>query len=190
MYLSVNAWDTDINIENGHLRFPPVSGGSFIPEAIPVDTTKRLFVPPETAVEMVYKLTNARIAAPPELVLNPAVNPAMARWLVRTSNPVTVRVSKTGRSVETDQFYVGWSFGEDWGIGNHTAVLARARTFAVAVAAERQPSSITRQYSPAQVGVRRSKATGLRLNFITVKLRSDKAIGTEAVEPKTGSGGS
>ena len=102
--LSIAAYATDIRVEDGSLRLPQGSGGSFTWREIAVGA--ELPISPEAAANAVARSTGSKIASVPRLIL-PTFregSPAAARWLISLSPAPTVSVKGQSPSRPRDVF--------------------------------------------------------------------------------------
>jgi hypothetical protein len=127
--VAISAWANELKLDNGALRFPPISGNEFVAIGIPSGHNGEFPSAPEDAVAFVAGRYSRRIAAVPELVmpLNSVGLPQNARWRLRLERSVTVRTTRA--LSETDELYV-------------MSASTRVSTLVTAIASSDQPSSI------------------------------------------------
>jgi hypothetical protein len=111
--IASSAYNTDVKIEDGRLRFASQHGNDFWLAAIPVRTGYAMPVTPEAAVKVAWEATGARIDEVPRLILpHRRYFPQFARWRVSLERPVRVQGLKSATIFQTDELYVGHSLGE------------------------------------------------------------------------------
>ena len=125
---AVSAYATDLQLSNGKLLFPVVSGEEFKWMGIPVGFAG-LPLPPEEAVAAMFAQVKRRVAAAPELVIPGHSIPQLARWHLRLDSTAALR-TKEG-IVRQQDVYVG---------------MRRAGDTLLARLAPSQPDSITFQW--------------------------------------------
>jgi hypothetical protein len=106
--IAVSAYNADVGIENGYIRFPVRHGDDFVIAA--VNGIDRLPVPvsPEHAVQIAASALGVRVAAVPQLVLPSAHRaPQLARWRLVLERGVTLRGRMTGRTYVSREVFVG-----------------------------------------------------------------------------------
>lgn len=108
MSVAVSAWNTDLRIEDGALRFPEYSGNHFVPRSIPPETTYDdiFLIPRGRALQMARQATGKKVAGRPELVMQPNVMPQFAHWRVTLASPAKFRVEGRGL-VERQEVFIG-----------------------------------------------------------------------------------
>lgn len=103
--LAISAYNTDVRIENGLLRLPPVQGSQFKSFAVPRSVTS-LIPTPEDVAALAFRATGQRVTEVPQLELPPyGIFPSAARWRIELERPVAVTV--TGQSRMERTFFVG-----------------------------------------------------------------------------------
>lgn len=106
--VAVSAYNTDVDIVNGLLRFPVRHGADFRVQGVSVSGGTSVPVSPEHAVRIVAELSDARVSAVPELILpGRGFVPQYARWRIQLERPVTLRGEQTGRAYVGSELYVG-----------------------------------------------------------------------------------
>lgn len=102
--VAVAARATDLRIDDGHLRLPPIQGGEFHARGIPIGGVAEM-LPPEDAVVHAAARTGKRVSAVPELVAPPFPHiPQNSSWRLTLEAPATLRTSR-GAEVSTSAIY-------------------------------------------------------------------------------------
>jgi hypothetical protein len=105
--VSVSAYDTDLNIENGKIVFPVRHGNDFRIQAIRQGDMEGAPVSPEHAARIAFEAVGARVIDTPQLVLaSREFAPQYARWRLRLDRPITVRGVR-GRDLVSRELFVG-----------------------------------------------------------------------------------
>lgn len=107
--VSFSAEATEIGVHlDRALQLSDMNAGNFFDIGIPAKFP-HIPVPPESAVEFIFKIAGLRVKDVPELVLPPqGYAPQVARWRLVLEKPVLLRGSKTGRELVTPEVYVGF----------------------------------------------------------------------------------
>lgn len=107
--VAVSAWNTDLEIIGGELRFPSRAGNHFVPEPIPPTTEypDTRLLSPARAKQMAREVTGMRPAGRPELVAQPFVKPQFAHWRIRLPSPARLKLRNGNGTVERSQVFVG-----------------------------------------------------------------------------------
>jgi hypothetical protein len=106
--LAGSALNTDLRIENGHIRGPIAQGGEWLTTVVPRGRSYAHPITPERAVEVVGLLTGAKTNRIPRLLLpHRRYSAALARWEIHLERPITVTGDSTGTTYTTNLFYVG-----------------------------------------------------------------------------------
>ncbi len=105
--LAVSAWATDLQVENGRIRFPSFGGGEFFAIGIPAGHHGEFPATPESVAALAAR-SGRIITSIPELVMQPttAGPPQAARWHVSLDAPVSVRGVNSGLAQVKD-LYIG-----------------------------------------------------------------------------------
>jgi len=111
--LAVSAWATDLQVENGRIRFPSFGGSEFFALGIPAGHHGEFPATPESAVALAGQ-SGRIITAIPELVMQPttAGPPQAARWHVTFDGSVSVRGVRSGLTQAKD-LYIGLFHSND-----------------------------------------------------------------------------
>lgn len=108
LHIAVSAYSTDLRLDaSGVIEFPPVSGGDFFPEAVPISGLSEELPSAEAAVVLSAALTGRRVAAAPELIAPFYINesPYGSRWRITLDRPVRLRAT-SGESIETSEIFI------------------------------------------------------------------------------------
>jgi len=107
--VAVSAYNTDVRVENGSIRYTAVErGDEFRMQGIRVDVGDAQPVSPERAVQIASEFANALVVDVPELVL-PSTQfvPQRGRWRIRLEKPVLVRGLASQLEREVSEVFVG-----------------------------------------------------------------------------------
>lgn len=162
--VAVAAYGTEVQLERGRLKFPPVHGANFFAVGIPRGIA--LPVSPERAAEMAASTTGRRVTAVPYLVLVGRPHaPQAAMWRISLDGLATADVPASGRRVTTSQVFIG-------GLGREAPSLFVAA-----------PSDGAREAEWVYIAPRKSRSDPVTRIVARALLKTDGARGYERAVP-------
>lgn len=134
MLVAVSAHATNVELDSGQLRFPPIGGEWFHWRGIAKSQRSELPVGPEAAAVEVARLTGKRVLQVPELILasRPQASPTEPLWRVTIENEAAVELRTGGNARKVRELYAGYR--------------PRQEASTIDVAAEDQPSGYGFRY--------------------------------------------
>jgi len=106
--VAVSVHASDLDVEDGILVFPAASGNEFASTGMPVQTGHAYPTSPERATEFAARLTGARVAELPRLILPERRDGyEFARWQLVFDRQVTVVDVETGKPYASDTLFIG-----------------------------------------------------------------------------------
>jgi hypothetical protein len=174
--VAVSGYADELQVIEGRLAYPSVSGGEFRVLGIPRARHDALPLSPERAVQLAAQLTKHRVAAVPELVApGPAFYPQTARWHLKLEAPAAIRVRRGTQLVTRE--------AGDVFAGVVRFVLAAQPS----LAAETQPEAVEVKWRPyATPGMKREEVLARPTNITLVRRRRDMPVAFEAAIPDGG----
>ena len=102
--IAVSAYNTDLILENGQVKFPKYRGNDFFMVAMKRNSDVTFPLTPEKALGRVVTLLRAHVKGVALVLQDARMSPQMAVWRVDLEEPTTVKVAQ--KMVSAQQIFV------------------------------------------------------------------------------------